>query len=395
MSAIPNPGSLRDALAARYPQYGRPDVAIVRSPGRVNLIGEHTDYNDGLVMPAAIDLEIRLAFVPTNDRRVEIELLDSGQRLGFDLDAIGDPAGTWIDYPAGVAWALVASDQPVHGFRGVLASDLPAGAGLSSSAAFELAAAWALSGGEPPVIPPMALARVTQRAENEYVGVRSGLMDQFAVSHGIAGAALRFDCRSFDWHPVRLPREVALVVCHSGRRRSLEGSAYNDRRADCERAVETIARAEGPQIRALRDVDPAMLERNRDALDDTAFRRARHVVEENVRVADTERALEVGDLDTVGRLFAASHASLRDLFDVSSEALDSLVEIAASVEGVVASRLTGAGFGGCTVNLVARQSVAAFRDAVGREHPRRTGLAPRVMVVDAAQGVGFIEETEP
>jgi galactokinase len=393
MTSTMSAASLRNALADRFPDQRGGRVRVVRSPGRVNLIGEHTDYNDGLVMPAAIDLEIHIAFATTRDRRVEVELLDTGRRGGFDLDAIPAASGSWVDYIAGVAWALSSIDQPTHGFRAVLASNLPAGAGLSSSAALELAAAWALSGGEPPVLPVMDLARVAQRAENAFVGVRSGLMDQFAVTHGVAGSALRLDCRSLDWRPVRLPDDLALVVCHSGRRRALEGSAYNDRRADCERAVTTIRAAEGDGIRSLRDVDPEMLERHRDQLDPVAYRRARHVVEENERVVEAERALGAGDLDTVGRLFAASHTSLRDLFEVSSAALDSLVEIAASIDGVVASRLTGAGFAGCTVNLVRPEALAAFRDAVEREHPRRTGLQPRVMIVEAAAGVGFAEDT--
>jgi galactokinase len=381
---------LETALDTRFPDVGDRGAtgAIVRSPGRVNLIGEHTDYNEGLVMPAAIDREIRVAWVPTDDRRVEIELLATGERAGFDLDAIRPAGGAWIDYVAGVAWALSVAGVETHGFRAVLASDLPAGAGLSSSAALELAAAWALSNGRPSM-PPMDLARLAQRAENEYVGVRCGLMDQFSVVHGIAGSALRLDCRSLDWRPVRLPAGLALVVCHSGARHSLAGSAYNDRRADCERAVAQIADREGDAIRSLRDVDDAMLERNRDRLDDTAYRRARHIVDENARVMATEHAFETDDLNAIGRLFAASHASLRDLYEVSSDALDSLVEIASGVDGVVAARLTGAGFAGCTVNLVHPWAVAAFRAAVEREHPRRTGLTPLVLEVEATDGVGL------
>jgi galactokinase len=389
-----NPAVLLDALLDRFPEARGGPVHVVRAPGRVNLIGEHTDYNEGLVMPAAIDREIRVAFAPTTDGRVEVALLQTGERRGFELDAIGGPSGTWIDYLAGVAWALQAAGQSLVGFRGVLASDLPSGAGLSSSAALELAAAWALHGGAPPSLPPMDVARAAQRAENEFVGVRCGLMDQFAVSHGVAGSALRLDCRSLHWRPVRLPPDVMLVVCHSGARRSLEGSAYNERRADCERAVEALAAADGSHVRSLRDVDDAMLERNRQHMDEIAYRRARHVVDENERLLATERAFEDGDLTAVGRLFAASHASLRDLYQVSSDALDSLVAIAAEVDGVVAARLTGAGFAGCTVNLVRPAAVGAFREAVEREHPRRTGLTPRVMEVRAAAGAGFIEGTE-
>jgi galactokinase len=366
-------------------------MRVVRSPGRVNLIGEHTDYNDGLVMPAAIDREIRICVVPTDDRQVEITLAASTETAAFDVDDVGPPRGGWIDYVTGTAWALAEAGAAVHGFRGVLASDLPSGAGLSSSAALELASAWALSGGQPPSIEPMDLARIAQRAENDYVGVRCGLMDQFAVSHGVAGSALRLDCRSLDWRPVELPGGVALVVCHSGARRRLEDSAYNERRADCERAVAVIAAAEGPAIRTLRDVDAELLERHRADLDEVAYRRARHVIGENSRVEQTERALEDGDLDAIGRLLAASHASLRDDYEVSSPALDSLVAIAAEVDGVVGARLTGAGFAGCTVNLVVREAVPAFRAAIEREHPRRTGLEPTVIEAEAAPAAGFLE----
>jgi galactokinase len=366
------------------------EVRVVRSPGRVNLIGEHTDYNDGLVLPAAIDREILIAFAPSDDRRVELELFATSDRRGFDLAALGPPQDAWIDYVAGMAWAMAEAGAPTAGFRGLLESDLPPGAGLSSSAALELAAAWALSDGSPPTLGAMELARTAQRAENEYVGVRCGLMDQFAVAHGVADSALLFDCRSLDWRAVRLPAGTALVVCHSGVRRSLEGSAYNERRADCERAVATLSAIEGPTARSLRDVDRAMLDRHRDRLDATAYRRALHVVEENERVIETVQAFEAGDLAAIGRLFAASHASLRDLFEVSSEALDSLVAIAGEVEGVVGARLTGAGFAGCTVNLVRHDAVSSFRAAIEREHPARTGLTPTVLEVQAADGAGLV-----
>jgi galactokinase len=376
----------RDGRARAAPSANR----VIRAPGRVNLIGEHTDYNDGFVMPAAIGLEIRMAYLPTDDRRVEITLDGTGRTSGFDLDAIGPASGRWIDYVAGTAWSMAAAGTPVRGFRGFMASSLPRGAGLSSSAALELVSAWALAGDAPPAIDGLALAQAAQRAENEYVGVQCGLMDQFASSLGVAGAGLFLDCRSLDWHPVRLPlAEIALVVCHSGSARRLEMSAYNQRRAECERAAATIAERE-PGVRSLRDVDPAMLARHRDELDPVAERRARHVVEENLRVVAAERALAAGDLAEVGRLFAASHDSLRDLFEVSSPELDALVEIARSSEGVIAARLTGAGFGGSTINLVRREAIADFRSAVELDYPARTGLQPTVYQVDPVDGAGLV-----
>ncbi len=390
--AVIDPDRLRDRLRALDPAAAaRPDeIRVVRAPGRVNLIGEHTDYNDGFVMPAAIGLEIRMAIRPTDDRRVVVTLDDTGETAAFGLDAIGPPTRTWIDYLAGTAWALAQAGRPLRGVRGVLASNLPRGAGLSSSAALEMAAALAMLG-EADAGPPDARAVAGRRAENGYVGVQSGVMDQFASAAGVADHAILLDCRSLAWRAVPLPlAECALVVCHSGSSRKLETSAYNERRADCERAVAAIASLE-PSVRSLRDVDEALLARAGPLLDPVAARRARHVVEENARVLATERALASGDLAEVGRLFAASHASLRDLFAVSSPELDALVEIATGVDGVVASRLTGAGFGGSTVNLVRRDAVAALRAAVERDYRARTGLTPRVFEVDAVDGAGFVD----
>ena len=365
-------------------------IHVVRGPGRVNLIGEHTDYNDGFVMPAAIGLEIRLAFLPTDDRRVVITLDDTGETGSFELDAIGPRTGTWIDYVAGTAWALGEAGRPMTGFRGLLASNLPRGAGLSSSAALEMAAALALLGREAPG-PPEPRALAGRQAENAYVGVQSGVMDQFASAAGVVDHAILLDCRSLEWRPVPLPlADCAMVVCHSGSSRRLDTSAYNQRRAECERAVAAIATLD-PAVRSLRDVDPAMLDAASGRMDDVAARRARHVVEENLRVLATERAFAAGDLAAVGRLFAASHASLRDLFDVSSPELDALVEIATSTAGVVAARLTGAGFGGSTINLVRRGRVQAFRAAIERDYPARTGLTPTVLEVDAVAGASFVD----
>jgi galactokinase len=376
-----------DPLAAIAPA---DDLSVVRAPGRVNLIGEHTDHNEGFVMPAAIGLEIRIALVATNDRRVELTLDETGATDGFDLDAIGPPRRTWIDYVAGTAWALTEAGSRLRGFRGLLASTLPRGAGLSSSAAIELAAAWALAAGGAPDADPLAVARAGRRAENEYVGVQTGLMDQFASACGVQDHALLLDCRSLDWRPVGLPLdELAIVVCHSGSPRRLEASAYNQRRAECERAVAAFA-AVVPGVRSLRDVDADLLAEHEWRLDSVAARRAHHVVEENARVLATATALAAGDLAEVGRLFALSHASLRDLFEVSSPELDALVEIARSSDGVVAARLTGAGFGGSTVNLVRRDRTAALRAAVERDYPIRTGLSPAVFEVEVVDGAGIV-----
>jgi len=364
-------------------------VRVIRAPGRVNLIGEHTDYNLGFVLPAAIDREIRMAVIATDDRRVELTRLDTGERAGFDLDAARPRDGSWLDYIAGTAWALAEAGFATTGLRGVIASDLPENAGLSSSAAIELAAAWALLGSAAADVDRLVLARICQRAENGYVGVMSGLMDQFASSCGVADHALLLDCRSLDWRAVALPADVRLVVLHSGSSRKLDGSAYNERRSQSEAAVATLALVD-PGIRSLRDVTPALLAAERHRLDPVVARRAEHIVAENERVLAVVDALAASDLVAVGELFAAGHRSLRDLFEISSPELDALVEIADRVDGVVAARMTGGGFGGCTVNLVRPDAVEALAAAVEAEYPARTGLTPTVLRVHAAEGAGYL-----
>jgi galactokinase len=387
------PGRLRTRLAELDPAAAAVParVRVVRAPGRVNLIGEHTDYNLGLVLPVAVDLEIRIAFVPTDDRRVELRSEATGERAAFDLDAIGPSAGGMAGYVAGTAWALAEAGIPTRGLRGILASSLPRASGLSSSAALELASAWALAL-DPAAIPPLDLARICQRAENAYVGVNCGLMDQFASACSAAGAAMLLDCRSLDSRPVALPLAThALVAIHTGSTRSLSESQYNARRAQCEAAAAALAK-DDPAIRSLRDVTPAMLPTVRARVDEETYRRCRHVVEENVRVQDSIAALAAGDLEAVGRLWAASHASLRDDFEVVSPELDALVEIATAVPGTVAARMTGAGFGGCTINLVERGAVDALRERVLAEYQLRTGLVPRIYPIDAVAGAGYAPE---
>lgn len=394
MSDVPGsdafePGALVEALVDAHPVAGtrRGDARVVRAPGRVNLIGEHTDYNEGFVLPAAIDLEIRIAYVATDDRRVELVRLDGGERDGFDLDAPRAKTGSWLDYVVGTAWALGEAGLPLTGLRGVIASTLPPNAGLSSSAAIELASAWAMLDDAAPGVDRFSLAQICQRAENGYVGVQSGLMDQFAESCGVADSAVLLDCRSSEWRAIPLPPDVALVVCHTGSPRHLDHSEYNLRRSQCEAAVAALA-VDDPAIHSLRDVSPEALAAAAGRLDPVAYRRAEHIVNENARVSATVEALAAGDLAAVGRLFAASHASLRDLFEVSSVELDAMVGIASGVPGVIAARMTGAGFGGCTVNLVRPEAIAALRVAVETDYPARTGLTPMVLPVRATAGAG-------
>ena len=369
----------------------RPEQArLVRAPGRVNLIGEHTDYNAGLVLPVAIGLETWIAFVPSDDRTVRLLTDGEGEAAAFDLDAIGPRRGSWMDYVAGTAWALRQADVPVRGLRGVIAADLPREAGLSSSASLELAAAWALSADAPPPLSGLDLARACQSGENDYVGVQCGLMDQFAVACGQPGAAMLLDCRSLDYRPVPLPGDLALVVCHTGSRRRLGASAYNARRTMCKESVAAVA-ALRPEVQSLRDLEPGDLDWLAGVVDEEHFRCCRHVITENARVEATVTALGDADHDALGRAFAESHASLRDDYDVSSTELDLLVEIATRTPGVIAARMTGAGFGGCTVNLVRPEAVDRLRHALAREYQAASGLEPTVLVVAAVAGAGDVD----
>lgn len=389
-----DPVVLRARLAKLEPEAAAQpgSLRIVRAPGRVNLIGEHTDYNRGYVLPTAIDREIRIAYAPTDDRRVVLHRLDTGQRGAFDLDHLPEGVGGWLDYAVGTAWALTEAGLPLRGLRGVIGSNLPTGAGLSSSAAIELAVAHALLADPADAPDPMTLARLAQRAENGFVGVQSGLMDQFAVACGQAGAALLLDCRSLEWRAVSLPLdEVTLVVCDSGQTHRLAGSEYNVRRSQCDAAVAVFADRD-PAVRSLRDVSPELLEQAVVGgwLEPVVLRRATHIVYENGRVIDSIAALERRDLAALGRLFAASHASLRDLFEVSSPALDALVEIAVGTPGVVAARMTGAGFGGSTVNLVRPDAVEGLRSAVESRYATQTGFTARVFQVIPVAGAGLM-----
>jgi galactokinase len=363
----------------------------VRAPGRINLIGEHTDYNEGFVLPLAIDREVVIASVPSGDRRVALTRLDTGEEASFGLDAIPAPSGEWIDYVAGMAAALARRGVASRGLRGAVASTLPIGVGLSSSAAFEIAAAWALVEADEPPLPEVELARAGQEVENGYIGLNSGLMDQLAAVLGRPDAALLIDCRSLEWRPVPLPLEAhAVVAIDSGSSRRLGGSEYNRRRAECESVVAALSSTR-PGVRALRDADLEMLESVRDSLPPVALRRAEHVVRENQRVLDCVDAIERGDLSKVGELLAASHASLRDLFEVSSPELDALVEIATSVTGVVGARMTGGGFGGSVVVIAERSAIDRLREEVDRHYPSRTDLRATVHVVEPAEGAGVVD----
>ncbi len=368
---------IEKTFQARF--HARPTF-FVRAPGRVNLIGEHTDYNDGFVLPIAIDRAVTIALRPRSDRRLLVHALDYDQTADFDLDRLERGETAWAEYLKGVAWALQGEGFSLSGWEGVLVGDIPRGAGLSSSAAVELAAARAFAAVSALPWDPPRMARLAQKAENEWVGVRCGIMDQMASAAARAGHALFLDCRSLDYEHIPLPPQTAVVVLDTATRRGLVDSAYNERRRQCEAAARSLG------VPALRDAAPADLARCAADLDEVAFRRARHVISENDRVLQAVEAMRRGDALSLGRLLDQSHASLRDDFEVSSPALDQMVALARRHPACLGARMTGAGFGGCAVALVQAKGARRFTDQVIRAYRRSTGLEGQGYICAAVDG---------
>lgn len=361
-------------------RFGSAPELCARAPGRVNLIGDHTDYNEGFVLPMAIDREVWFAVRARPDRRVSVHSLDFDEDASFALDDGGPRGSGWVEYLRGVAWALDQSGRHTRGWEGVAAGDVPQGAGLSSSAAVELATARTFAALGKDSWEPVAMARLAQRAENEWVGVNCGIMDQLISAAGAAGHALLIDCRSLETRLVHVPDAAAVVVLDTGTRRGLVESAYNERRAQCERAARWFG------VRALRDVDVATFRARETELDPVIRKRARHVVTEDARTTAAAASLERNDLAAVGALMNESHVSLRDDFEVSRPELDTMVELAQREASCYGARMTGAGFGGCAVALVARAHAPAFAGTVGEAYTRAVGLQPAVYVCSASQG---------
>jgi galactokinase len=386
------------ALISTFSEHfkGQPSL-VMRAPGRVNLLGEHVDYNDGPVLPAAIDQAVYLVATPNDSGAVHLYAADINEEVIFKLEGLesktdlnGDALPRWAHYPAGVAWALQEAGFETQGLKGVYSSDVPIGAGLSSSAAVEIvfAVTWQALGDWS--ADRMTLAQLCQKAENEYVGVACGLMDQFASLHGVAGHALYFDTRSLDWEALPLPENTVLVVSDSGVRRSLSNSAYNERRAACEQAVQILTQ-ELPGIESLRDVSPDNFDQFSEKLPPVVRMRAAHVIQEIARVHTAVSALRAGDQDAFGSLMFAGHTSLRDLYEVSTPELDALVAIAKDLPGCIGARLTGAGFGGCTINLVAESESEIFIQALQNGYLKATDREAQVYLCQASQGANQIQ----
>jgi galactokinase len=367
--------------------------AIYRAPGRVNLIGEHTDYNDGFVMPVALDLYTYAAVSPRADRRLQVYSENLGETCALDLDSIHPGrSGHWSDYVRGVAGVLESSGYKLRGADLAIMSEVPLGSGLSSSAALEVSTAWALLNNSEITVDPTTVAQMCQRAEHFYAETMCGIMDQFISCHGRAGHALMLDCRSLDFELLAIPGHVRLMVCNTMVKHEHASGGYNTRRRECDDGLRALADVL-PRIRALRDVTLDELEKHADRLSPVLYKRVRHVVTENARVKKAASALKMEDVATFGRLMGDSHRSLRDDYEVSAAELDLMVELASAQPGVYGARMTGGGFGGCTINLVDAGHVEEVRERVERNYQAKTGIKPTILICEASDGAGAIAET--
>jgi galactokinase len=375
-----------EELIARFQQeYGQAPAFVARAPGRVNLIGEHTDYNDGFVLPMAIDRDVTIVGRPRADRTVRLLSTNFDTRAEFSLDHITRlDKDTWSNYNRGVADVLQKEGHSLNGFDGAVFGDVPIASGLSSSAATEMATMMAFSAATPALkLDGVTMARLSQRAENQFVGVNCGIMDQFISSLGQQGHALFIDCRSLEYQLVPMMQGVTVLVVDTNASRSLAASAYNERRAQCEEAARVFG------VKALRDVSVETFERRQGELPDLIAKRASHIVYENQRVLDAVQALRAGDVVRFGQLMNQSHDSLRDLYEVSSKELDAVVDIAREMRGVHGARMTGAGFGGCAIALVKDENAAELAERMKEEYPRRTGKQPNVYACVASAGASW------
>lgn len=374
---------INEAVQLFQSKFGKQPECLVRAPGRVNLIGEHTDYNEGYVLPIAIDKAVYIAIGKTDGTTVRLYSNDMKEQIQFDLQKLEKAKG-WGEYFKGVAWALQEQGFLPKGWHGVLVSDIPQGAGLSSSAAVEMATVCAFSFSSGLELTKQQMALIGRKAENDWVGVKSGIMDQMISSGGVEGHALLIDCRTHQTQTVPLSGDVAIVVMDSATRHALVASAYNDRRRECEEAARFFG------VSSLRDVSIEEFHARQAQLDPVLAKRARHVITENDRVLQFVKALQDQDEISLGRLLSESHASLRDDYEVSSQELNEIVACALEQPGCLGARMTGAGFGGCAIALVKHSEVNTFEKKLKDCYLQHTGLAATIFVCKASQGAGII-----
>ena len=375
-------------LSERFQREFRAQPQIFSAPGRVNLIGEHTDYNDGFVLPTAIGFYTRVAVSPRSDGKLALRSTEFTENFDFDLASLPQhKLGAWCDYVLGVALALIQAGYEIGGANLLVHGEIPIGAGLSSSAALEVASALSLLSRSNTKLPLKNIATLCQSAENEFVGAHVGIMDQFVSCFGREDHALLLDCRSLDFELVPVPERVKLVICNTMVKHQLSGGEYNRRREECEKGVQILSRFY-PGIKALRDVSVEQLAAHTATMPPVIYKRCQHVVEENARVMDAVRCFRAGDLQSVGSLMHDSHRSLRDLYEVSCLELDIMVESAQGLPGYYGGRMTGGGFGGCTVNLVESAQAESFAQQVAERYRRETGISPEIYMCSPANGAG-------
>ena len=380
-----------DAFHKHFGPTQRP--RMYRAPGRVNLIGEHTDYNLGFVLPVALNLATFIAAAPSGDGKLRIYSEDRQELREFDASSLGsvERTGQWTDYPVGVAQELVRAGVAIEGANLLIRSTVPDGSGLSSSAALEVSSALALLGGRE--FAPLELAKLCQRAERNFVGMPCGIMDQYISVFGRAHSAVEIDCRSLGHRLVKLPDGIAFIAVNTMVKHALSGSAYHDRVRECASAVEGIA-AVYPNVKSLRDVSPEQFQGVAARLPELVARRARHVVTEDARVNRFVEASGQGDVSAMGKLMVESHRSLQHDYEVSCAELDFLVDAALAIDGVYGSRMTGGGFGGCTVTLLRAAAAANFRSQVAQAYQRQFGLTPRIYSCEPSEGAAEVKNYE-
>jgi galactokinase len=375
-------------LAQQFQEFYGVRPTIFQAPGRVNLIGEHTDYNDGFVMPTAIGLTTQVAICALDEPKLIVRSQEFPQPFEFDTTNLPKHRlGEWCDYVLGVAVMLQETGQSIHGAGLLIRGEVPVGSGLSSSAAVEVASALALMSLNGTQLALPDVARLCQRAENDFIGARVGIMDQFVSCLGKARHALLLDCRSLEFKLIPVPNDVRLVVCNTMVKHQHAGGEYNRRREECEQGVKILSKA-NPIIHALRDVSLEQLESHVSELPSTVYKRCLHVVQENERVLAAAECLKRRDLKALGKLMRESHRSLRDLYEVSCRELNVMVELAEDLPGYWGGRMTGGGFGGCTVNVVNAGDAQAFAERIAESYQHAMGVKPDVYICSAADGAG-------
>jgi galactokinase len=381
-------------IGAFHQRFGpTPQPRVFRAPGRVNLIGEHTDYNLGFVLPVALDLATYIASAPSADGKLRIYSEDRREQREFDASSLGsvEPTHQWTDYLIGVAQELVRAGVPVEGANLLIRSTVPDGSGLSSSAALEVSSALALLAGRE--FDPLELARLCQRAERNFVGMPCGIMDQYISVFGRAHSAVEIDCRSLGHRLVKLPGGITFIAVNTMVKHALSGSAYHDRVRECASAVEGIA-AVYPNVKSLRDVSPEQFDSVAARLPEVVARRARHVVTEDARVNRFVEASGQGDVTAMGKLMVESHRSLQHDYEVSCAELDFLVDAALAIDGVYGSRMTGGGFGGCTVTLLRAGAAEHFRARIAQAYHQQFALTPRIYSCEPSEGAAEVKNYE-